>query len=183
MGVLRLGEIGIEFRQSHVGDRLPVARLGFDVTIELAVEGMILYALKQLDGVVKSLPVSCGADIFRQAVEGEADGVELLACVQRLPLVVDAPIDSTILLVDKVLDKVLFRIGGSLQILILSRHAISSRERPEDAGIEDGPLLSLRMKHFLSVDTSIESTVLAVDHLRLPEMQDVVLQHILHLFS
>ena len=35
----------------------------------------------------------------------------------------------------------------------------------------------------MSVDTALETTILMVDHLGLPEMQDVVFQHILHLTS
>ena len=33
MGVLRLGEVGVEFRQAHVGNLVPFARLSLDIAV------------------------------------------------------------------------------------------------------------------------------------------------------
>ena len=144
------------------------------------IQRMLLNAVIELQGILQSLSVACGPHIFRQAVEGKADGIELLAGVQGLTFVVQAPKDTTILLVDEMLDEVIFGIGCRLQILRLLQHTIGSRERPEDTGIEDGTLLCIRMEHLMTINTSIEPSVLTVYHLCLPERQDVVFQDILH---
>ena len=65
----------------------------------------------------------------------------------------------------------------------MREHSIGGRKRPEDAGIEDSTLFCLGMKHLMAIDSAVETPILAVYHLRLPEIQDVILQHILHLVS
>ena len=183
MGVLRLGEVGIELRESHIGYRLPVTAGGFDITVVLMIEGMLLDTIEKRQRIVKGLMITRSPGIFRQAVDGKADGIELLAGVQRLSLIVETPIDTAILLVDEVTDEVVLGIGGRLQIAFVFQHAIGGREGPEDAGIEDCSLLRICMKHLLTVDTPVEPSVLPVYHLGLPERQDVLHKHILHLLT
>ena len=60
------------------------------------------------------------------------------------------------------------------------QHSVGCRERPQDAGIEDGTLLCLGVQYAVAVNTTIETSMLVVLHLVEPEAQDVVLQHILH---
>ena len=63
------------------------------------VKGMLLNTTIELDGLFQCLFVASGAYILRQAVDGKADGIELLLRVLWLSLVVKAPIDTTILFV------------------------------------------------------------------------------------
>ena len=77
------------------------------------VERVLLDAVEELQGIVKCLAVARGTDIFRQAVDGKADGVELLARVQGLPFAVEAPVDAAKLLVDEVADEVVLGASGS----------------------------------------------------------------------
>ena len=142
---------------------------------------MFLDAVVQVKRIFQGLPVARGTDIFRQSVEGKADGIELLPGVLGLSLVVEAPIDATIFLVDEMIDEIVLGVGGRLQILLLTQDTVGSRERPEDTGIEDSPLLCLGMQHLLGIDTPIEAPVLAIHHLGAPEVQDVLLKNILHL--
>ena len=191
VGVLRFGEVGIELRQAHIGNGLPVAGHGLDIAVVFCVEGMLLNAVEQLQGTLQSLPVASGTGILRHAVEGKADGIELLAGVQRHPLVVHAPVDTAILLVNEVLDEVLLGTGSHFKVftnllllvtcLLPLQHPIGCRERPEDAGIENGSLFGLGVQHTRAVHTSVESAMLAVYHLVHPEGQDVRGEHLLHL--
>ena len=83
----------------------------------LGIERMFLNALVEFDGIVQCLTVACSTSILREAVDGETDGVELLLRVERTALVVDAPVDTTILVVDEMLNQIILGPSGSLQIL------------------------------------------------------------------
>ena len=147
------------------------------------VEGVLLDTIEERQRIVKGLMITRSPGIFRQAVDGKADGIELLAGVQRLSLIVETPIDTAILLVDEVTDEVVLGIGGRLQIAFIFQYTIGGREGPEDAGIEDCSLLRICMQHLLTVDTPVEPSVLTVYHLGLPERQDVLHKYILHLLT
>ena len=64
MGVLRLRIVGVELRETHVGNLAPLARASLDITIIKTVERMFLDALVELDGIVECLAVVGGTGIF-----------------------------------------------------------------------------------------------------------------------
>ena len=74
--------------------------------------------------------ITRGPRILRQAIDGKADGIKLLAGIQRLPLIVQTPIDATVFFVDKVTDEVVLGIGGRFQIAFVFQHTIGGREGP-----------------------------------------------------
>ena len=78
------------------------------------VEGVLLDAVEELQGIVQGLAVAGGTGILRQAVDGEADGVELLLRVLGPAQVVEAPVDAALLLVDEVVNDVVLGPRGSL---------------------------------------------------------------------
>ena len=84
-------------------------------------------------------------------------------------------------MVDEVVDEILVGPMGRFLYTRKEEYSIRCRERPKDAGVEDGTLLCFWMQHTLPVDTTVEATMLLVDHLIHPEGQDVILQHIPHL--
>ena len=181
MGVLRLRVVGVEVGEAHVGDGLPVARGGLNVAVELMVEGMLLDAVEELQRTLQRLSVARGTHIFRHAVEREADGVELLLRVLRLPLVVQAPEDAALLGVEEVVDDVVFGPSGCREVFRLAQHAVGRRERPEDARVEDGTFVGCLHELAVAGHLSVESPVLFIHHILQPETQDVVFQYILHL--
>ena len=180
MGILRFWIVGIEIRQAHISNLTPLSRTGFDITVILGIERMFFYTLIEFDGIVKCLTIACGTGIFRQSVDSKTDSIELLLGIQRLTFIVHTPIDATILLVNKMLYQIVLGPCCGLQILGITQNTIRCRERPQDTGIKDSPFLCLRMKHPLTIDTTIKTTVFMILHLVKPETQDVFFQNILH---
>ena len=198
MGVLRLGIVGIKVRQAHVGNGLPVTCTSLYVAVVLRIKGVLLDAVEKLQGILQRLTVARGTGILGESVDGEPYGIELLLRVERIALVINAPIDAAVFRVDEVVDEVVLGTGGGSEVSpnsVLSgfvaessasgteitigtrgaEYAIGCRERPEDAGIQYSTLLGLRMQHAPPVHATIEAAVLAVLHLVKPETQDVVL--------
>ena len=141
---------------------------------------MFFYTLIEFDGIVKCFTITCGTGIFRQSVDSKPNGIELLLRVQWMTLVVHTPVDTAILLVDEMVYQIVFCPCSSLQILGIAQNTISRRERPQDTGIKDGTFFCLRMKHTLTINTTIKTTVFMILHLVKPETQDITFQYILH---
>ena len=78
----------------------------------LVVEGVVLDAFEELQGIVECLAVARGASIFREAVDGKADGIELLLGIEGIAFVVDAPIDTAVFVVDEMVDEVILGARG-----------------------------------------------------------------------
>ena len=180
MGVLRLGVVGIELRETHVGYLAPLPCASLDVSVVLAVEGVFLYAVKQFQGIVERLMVARSTCIFRQTINGEANGIKLLLRVERAPLAVDAPEHPTMLLVVEMVDEVSLCPVGSLQVLRLAQHTVSRGEGPQDASVEYRPLLRVGMQHPHAVHAPVKASVRLIHHVAEPEVEDVVFQDIPH---
>ena len=142
---------------------------------------MLFYAVIQIERVLQGLSVTRGTGIFRQTVDGKANGIELLLRVLRLTLVVETPIHAPIVGIDKMIDEITLGTICHFQIFWFAKHPISRRESPQDTGIQDGALIGIGMQYILIVDTSVETTVLLVLHLVNPKAKDVVFQHLAHL--
>ena len=50
MGVLRLGIVGIQVRQTHVGNLAPLAGLGLDIAVVHVVERVLLDGIEEPEG-------------------------------------------------------------------------------------------------------------------------------------
>ena len=96
----------------------------------LMVEGILLDALIELESIVEGLSVARGTDILRQAIDCEADGIELLLRIEGLSLAIEAPIHTAILWVDEMVDEVLLCPCGHLEILGVAEDAVGRGERP-----------------------------------------------------
>ena len=144
---------------------------------------MFFDAVIQLQCTLQRLSVTSCTGILRHSIQRKTYSIELLTCIQRLPQIVDTPVDATIFLIDKVLYEILFGIGSHLQVFRLTEHPIRCREGPKNTGIENCTFLGILMQDLLSIDAAIESTMLTVNHLILPKAQDVVLNNILHFIS
>ena len=68
--------------------------------------------------ILQSLAIAGSSHIFRQSVDRKTDGIELLAGVQWLSLVIDTPKDTAILRIDKVLDNIVLRPLSHLQVFL-----------------------------------------------------------------
>lgn len=75
---------------------------------------MFFYAFVERDGIIERLAVTRGTCIFRKSVDGEADGIELLLGVAGLAFIVKTPIGAAILLVDEMIDDIVFGASGQL---------------------------------------------------------------------
>ena len=96
---------------------------------------MFFNTMIQSDSLHQCLLIASGAGVFRQAVDGKADGIELLLRVLWLSLVVQAPIHASIFRIDEVVDEITHGTVGHIQIDWLTQHPIGCRERPQDAGV------------------------------------------------
>ena len=157
MGIHRFGRVGIFLAQTHVGDRLPVAGKGFDVTSLDAVAAVILDVVEEADGVVKSFGVACRTGIFRQTVDGEPDGVELFFCVEGLAVGAYRPVYAAVFAVVETVDDLAFCAGGGFEISIVAYDAVCGRERPQYTGIQDRSLGSIGIETVVAVASSVES--------------------------
>ena len=181
VGILRFGVVGIQIRQAHILYPTPLTGAGLDIAVMFPVEGMFLDTVIQVQRIVQRLSVARCSGIFRQSVNHKADGIKLLLGVQRVPLAIYAPVHASILLIDKMLNDIVLGSGSRLQILRMFQHPESRRERPEDTGIQDSPLLSLGVQFAVMGHAPVKAPMLIVHHLVEPETQDVILQHVLHL--
>ena len=147
----------------------------------LSIQRMFFNTVIQVESVLQGLSVTRGTGIFRQAVDGKADSIELLLRVLGLSLVVETPIHATIFRIDEMIDEITLSAICHFQILRLTQHPIGCREGPKDAGIQDGPLFGIFMEHIAVVDASIEAAMLLILHTVDPKPQDIVLQYLAHL--
>ena len=180
MCVLRLGEVGVQLGEPHIGNLAPLAGARFDVAVVLGIQGIFLDALIERDCLLKGFLVTRGPCIFREAVNGKADGVELLTGIERTAQIIHTPEHAAELAVDEVGQKILLGARGSLQILGIAQHTVGSRERPQNTCIEDSTSFGLGMEHALSVDAAIETAVFVVLHFLYPEWQDILAEHLKH---
>ena len=106
---------------------------------------MFFNTVIQVESVLQGLSVTRGTGIFRQAVDGKADSIELLLRVLGLSLVVETPIHATIFRVDEMIDEITLGTICNFQILRFAKHSIGCREGPQDTGIQDGALVGISM--------------------------------------
>ena len=91
---------------------------------------MLLDTVIEIKGIIERLTVTCGTGKFRQAVDGEADGIALLLGVERMSMGVDAPKHTSILMVDKMVDDVTLGTFRHRKVFRFAQHPVGCRERP-----------------------------------------------------
>ena len=116
MSVLRLRVVGIEFRQTHVGNLPPLSGTGFDIAIILSIERMFLNTFVKLDSIVQCLAITCSTGIFRQSIDSKADSVELFLGVEGMTLVVNTPVNAPVIRVNEVVDDIALGTSGSIKV-------------------------------------------------------------------
>ena len=139
---------------------------------------MFLDAFVELDGIFQCFVVTRGTSIFRQSINHETYGIELLLRVFRIAFVVEAPICASKFLIDEMLDDIFLGTGGCFEVFRLAEHTISGRERPQDACIEDSALVSRFHQFSFACHLTIETAVLLVLHLVEPETENVVFKYV-----
>ena len=116
MGILRLGEVGIQLGQAHISNGPPFSGASLYITIMLLVEGMCFDAVIQVEGILQCLTVARGTCILRKTIDGKTNGIELLFGIQRPSLVVHTPVDATIFRVYEMVYKVALGTGGHVEV-------------------------------------------------------------------
>ena len=116
--------------------------------------------------------------VFRQAINHETDGVELLLGVFRLTFVIYTPIGAAVFHIEEMFDDVFFGTSGCFKVFGLAKHTIGGGERPQDAGIQDAALVSRLHQFAFARHLAVETTVLLVLHLVEPEVENVVFENV-----
>ena len=162
MGIHRTGTILILIRETHVCNRIPLTGQCLDITVVLGIKGMLLDVMIQGDSDIQCLLVACCTGILRETI----DGISLLLGIKRIALIVNAPVDAAIFLVEEMIAHILLGTSGSLEILRLLQYTVGSRKSPEDSGIHHRTLLGFRMYLVVTVYTSVKATVFFIFHFR-----------------
>ena len=72
-------------------------------------------------------------------------------------------------------DEIIVRTRSSIKILLFAQNAVGSRERPQQTGVEDSPLVGILHKASVAGHLSVVAAALMVGHAGNPETQDVLL--------
>ena len=172
MGVHCLRRVGVFVAQAHVGYGLPVACGCLDVAALNAIAAVGLDNAEEIHCKGERLLVGRNAVIFREAVNHEADGVELLLCIGGSAVGIHTPVRSAEFAVDEVLHDVIFRTGCVLKVLGTAQHAVGGGESPEDAGVEDGALCGIGVEAVVAVAAAIV-TAARIRHFLHPVGKDI----------
>ena len=181
MCVHRLAVVAVLGRQTHILYGLPVARSRLDIASAAAVAAAGLDVVVERHGISQRLPIARGADIFAQPVEGEAEGIELLAGVERPPLGVERPVYAAELRVVEAVYQIPFGARRGREVILATRYAVCGRKGPQYAGVEYRAFGCVGIDSAVAADAAVEAAPLAVDHSVEPEREYVVLQYGEHL--
>ena len=91
---------------------------------------MLFDTIKELDGIVESLLVASGANIFAQSVNHKTNGIKLLFGVLGITLVVERPVSAAIFAVDEMGNDIVLGSRCHFEILAFAEHTVCSREGP-----------------------------------------------------
>ena len=182
MGIHGTGTILILIRESHVCDWQPITGQRLDISIVLSIEGMLFDVVIEGDGDIQRFLVASSTRILGESVDGKADGIGLLLGIKRIALVIHAPVDASIFLIQEMITHILLGTGCSLQILWFLQYSVGCRKGPQDTGIHHCTFLGFRVYLVVAIHTSIEAAILFILYLVNPIVEDVVFQHILHCF-
>ena len=180
MGVHRLARVLVLVAKAHVLNGFPLARKGLDVAIPVAVEAVFFNRFKQFYSVVESLAVASGSRVFAQSIDGEALRVDLFLRVERLAVGRKRPVHASEVIIIKLVYDVTLGARGRLQVFGLAQQAVSRRESPQYAGVENSPLGRVGVQFVVAVYASVEAALHVVCHLFHPERQYAGRQFMLH---
>ena len=142
---------------------------------------MLFDSLEQADGICQRFIIARGTSIFTQPVDGEPQSINLLLGIERIAFIVERPVNSTKFIVIETVDKSTFGTRSRFQILRPLQQAVCSREGPQDAGVQDGPLFCFGLHLLPARDTAVETAVHFIRHSVYPEGEDIGDQLLLHL--
>ena len=174
MRVHRSRPVFVLIAQSHVGNGLPVARKGLNITIVQAVEGVAFDAVAKVFCLLQGPFIARGSCIFAQSVDGKTEGVGLLFGVERTPLGIQTPKNATLLRVDKVGHEIFFGPGCSLQVFGFTQNTIGSGKGPQYARIENRSFFGIGHRVAVAVYAPQKAATAMVYHLIKPKRQDVL---------
>ena len=124
VGVHRLRVVLVLVGKTHILDRVPHTGAGLDVTSTARVETVLFYAVIERLGKFQGFLIACGPEIFRQTIDREGDGIELLFRVLRAAFEVEAPEDAAIFLVRETVSDLIVGSGGRVEIFLFSEHPV-----------------------------------------------------------
>ena len=139
------------------------------------VESVPLDGFEQPDSLFKGFAVARGPVVFAQSVEGESEGVELLAGVERRTVRGDLPVDAAVLLVVKMSQQPLLGPCGTFEVFRTPQCAVGRRESPENAAVKDCAARRCGVEGVFHRDAAVKSAP-AVLHTVGPEGEDHLLQ-------
>ena len=171
VGVHRLGGLGPAVHALGVGTA-PVAVEHLDVALPGGVVRVLLQGEENLLRGLEAAEVARGAEMLREAVDAEGIGVGLLGAVAHRSFAVHRPIDPAVFPVDEMGLEVLRGPVGHILVSGNAVDAVRPGECPEDAGVEDGALVSGSRRavvHHGAVEPSVG--IYGVFH---PERKDIV---------
>ena len=77
---------------------------------------MLFYRAEERYSLVESLRIAGSTVVFRQSIDSECDGVELLLGIERPAFMIDAPVSPAQLPVDEMPEDVILRTRSCFQI-------------------------------------------------------------------
>ena len=173
MSVLRLWIITIKFGEAHISYLAPLSGASLNISIVFPIERMSFDRVIERHACLESFLIACGTHIFRESIDGETNGIELLFGIYRITLIVEFPIYSSIFRVNEMMEDKVFSSRSSFEILRMPQHPVSGREAPEYSRIEDTSLISLFHQSAVALHLTIESTIFLILHLQ-PEGQNIL---------
>src|SRR5574344_641760 len=180
MGIHRLRHILILFTQTHIVNLSPVRGKSLKITIVHLIKTMFLYIMKKAYCIFQRLLIACGTREFGKSVDTEPQRINLLFCIHRISFIIKRPIDTSIVMVIKMLDDIITRTCRSLQILWFVYQSVRSRERPENTTVENGTFVSSHHQSIVTGHLTEIASIGLIGHPFYPKIQNIILQDIFH---
>ena len=175
MGVHRFALVGVFGREAHVVQFAPVAGGRFDVAVADGVEAVGFDLTVEPHGILQRFGIARGAGVFREAVDGESEGVELFLGVERRAVGRERPVEAAVGAVVEAREQILFGACGLCEVGRTTRRAVSGREGPQDACVEHGPFRGVAQERAVAPHRSVPSAARFVGQTD-PERKDVLVQ-------
>ena len=130
MSIHCLTFIRILVNETHIRYFFPFSGKCFIIPVSSFIKTMQFDVMKKADSILQSFVVCRCPMIFTQSINSKSDSIDLLLCIQRLPMSIYAPINSPKLFIIKAVDYFTFGTSGNLQVFGLMQQTVSSGERP-----------------------------------------------------
>ena len=130
MSVHGLLLVGILIAQAHIGNFAPFAGERLQIAPIAAVAAVLLYIMKQADGIHESLGIACSTHQFAKTIDNKTYGINLLLGVERRAISIYRPIYASILLIVEMVDDISLGTVSHFKIFRALGHAVSRSKRP-----------------------------------------------------